>query len=168
MAWDAHLADFTVHPQSQFLGQSLQQLAWREHFGINIALIRRGEQIIYAPGRNEILYPYDKISIIGTDEQIQNIRPLLEQVTEEDAASNGNDIVLQKIIVDEHNRLKGLSILESGIREKTDGLIVGIERDEERILNPYSSEKLQWNDIIWIVGNRKKIQALSATPRKGG
>lgn len=166
-AWDAHLADFTISPQAEFIGQPLQQLAWRERFGVNIALIKRGERIIYAPGRNEILYPYDKISIIGTDEQIQDMRPLLEDTGKEETIIDGNEVVLQKIIINEYNRLKGLSILESGIREKTDGLIVGIEREGERILNPYSSEILQWNDIIWIVGNRKKIQALSSISRKG-
>jgi len=62
--------------------------------------------------------------------------------------------------VDEHTLLKGLTIRESGIREKTSGLVVGIERDGQRILNPESQTVLEWNDIVWIVGDRKKIQEL--------
>jgi len=63
-------------------------------------------------------------------------------------------------VVDEHTLLKGLTIRESGIREKTSGLVVGIERDGKRILNPDSHTVFEWNDIIWIVGDRRKIQEL--------
>ena len=70
------------------------------------------------------------------------------------------DIVLQKIVVDEYNRLKGLSIRDSGIRERTDGLVIGIERGNTRILNPESSTVFEWNDAVWIVGDRKKIHLL--------
>ena len=69
---------------------------------------------------------------------------------------------LETIIVDEHNRLKGKTIRESGIREETDGLVVGIERGGDRILNPSSQTILEWGDILWIVGNRRKIRKLSA------
>jgi CPA2 family monovalent cation:H+ antiporter-2 len=67
---------------------------------------------------------------------------------------------LQKIVVDEHTQLRGMSIRESGLREKTDGLVVGIERGGQRFLNPSSDATLEWDDIVWIVGNRKKIQDL--------
>ncbi|MEO6813500.1 MAG: TrkA C-terminal domain-containing protein, partial [Ginsengibacter sp.] len=70
------------------------------------------------------------------------------------------DIILQKIVVDEHNKLKGNTIRASQIRERTNGLVVGIERNKERILNPDSTTMFEWGDIVWIVGDRKKIQRL--------
>ncbi len=161
--WDAHLADFQIAPLAPFAGTTLQHLAWREHFGVNIALIKRGDKMIYAPGRDEVLYPYDRVSVIGTDQQIQEFRPVIESGKDSngDNGEQTNGVTLLKVIVDEHNKLKGHTIRSSGIREKTKGLIVGIEREGNRILNPDSSEILQWDDVIWIVGDRKKIQALS-------
>ncbi len=50
------------------------------------------------------------------------------------------------------------SIRESMIREKTHSIIVGIERDGERILNPNSNLILQSDDILWLAGNKKKIK----------
>ncbi|MEO9210358.1 MAG: TrkA C-terminal domain-containing protein [Ginsengibacter sp.] len=50
---------------------------------------------------------------------------------------------------------------ESSIRERTNGLVVGIERNKERILNPSSTINFEWGDIVWIVGDRKKIQQLN-------
>lgn len=168
--WDAHLADFTIDPSAPFIGTPLERLAWREKYGINIALIKRGERMIYAPGRNDVLYPYDRVSVIGTDEQVQEIRPIIESdiYTDQDDTDK-TDVALLKVIVDEHNKLKGMTIRSSAIREKTNGLIVGIERNGDRILNPDSSESLYWDDVIWIVGERKKIQSLNnSLPVKKG
>lgn len=40
-------------------------------------------------------------------------------------------------------------------------MVVGIERNGNRILNPESSLLLQPNDIIWVVGDKKKMIELS-------
>lgn len=159
--WDAHITEFKVHPLAPYINEPLMNLAWREHYGINIALIKRGEKLIYAPGRNELLFPYDKISVIGTDEQLAQFKPIVDSHEEIAPNDEENVVSLQKIFVDEHTKLKGLRIDESGIREKTNGLVVGIERSGARILNPGSSEIMEWEDIIWIVGDRRKILLLS-------
>ena len=39
-------------------------------------------------------------------------------------------------------------------------MIVGIERNGERILNPDSSMKFELNDTLWIVGDNKLVKAL--------
>lgn len=158
-SWDAHLADMEVSPHAVYIGQHLQELAWREKYGINIAYIRRGNKTIYAPKRNDRLLPYDHVGIIATDEQMENFQKIFNEVemTEmEDAEIN--DVVLSKMVVNEKNRLKGQSIRGSQIREKTNGLIVGIERAQQRILNPKSDLTFEWGDIIWIVGEREKLQ----------
>ena len=45
-------------------------------------------------------------------------------------------------------------------RAKTDGLVVGIERNGNRILNPESHLILENNDIIWVVGDKKRMNEL--------
>lgn len=160
--WDAHLADFTVNQNAPFVGQTLLKLGWRERFGINIAYIKRGERIIYAPNANERLFPLDELGIIGTDEQLKEFKPVMDtiEMPTNVETEDIDNVSLQKIVVDEHTLLKGKSIRESGIREKTSGLVVGIEREGRRILNPASDTVFEWNDIIWIVGDRRKIQEL--------
>jgi len=100
------------------------------------------------------------VGIIGTDEQFQVFRPVFdsEEVVPEE---NADHIKLGKILINHHSVKKGLTIRESGIRDKTDGLVIAIRRGNERILNPESSEVLQLDDIVWVVGNRKKIEKLN-------
>lgn len=161
--WDAHIVELEVEPQAAFIGKNLMSLSWREKFGINIVYIRRGERLIHAPGRNDMLLPFDKVGIIATDEQINAFKPLFdvaEAAEEQNAAFNIEDISLQKVVVNEHTKLKGVDIRNSGLRERTNGLVIGIERDDKRILNPDSTTVFEWGDVIWLVGDRKKIQKL--------
>lgn len=159
--WDAHILEMEVNPYAEYIGKTLLELAWREQYGINIVYIKRGDQLLNIPGRHARLLPFDKVGIIATDDQIQTFKPVFDAV--ESIAGEELDIgeiSLEKILVDEHTRLKGLTIRDSGLRERTNGLVVGIQREKERILNPDSSAVFEWGDIVWIVGERKKIMQL--------
>jgi len=155
--WDAHLAYFVVNPDVDWLGTDLQTLAWREKYGINIASIERGNRMIPTPQRTEKIYPFDKLAVIGTDLQLKEFKAVVEPSTVPSAAIE-EEMVLFKLIVDEHTHLKEQSIRNSGIREKTHGLVVGVERKGERILNPSSELVFEWDDVVWIVGERKRLK----------
>ena len=104
---------------------------------------------------------FDHVGIIATDDQLQLFKSVFnatEVILQDD--SEVGDISLQKILVDEHTKLKGTDIRSSSLRERTNGLVVGIERGKDRILNPDSATILEWGDIIWIVGDKKKVQQL--------
>ena len=143
------MIDLEVNPHAEYIGKTLAEIAWREQYGINLVYIKRGDKLIYAPGRNNRLLPFDHVGIIATDEQMQTFKPVFDATEDvEKTDQHMDDIILQKIVVDEHNQLKGLSIRSSNIRERTNGLVVGIERNKERILNPDSTEKFDWGDIV--------------------
>jgi CPA2 family monovalent cation:H+ antiporter-2 len=158
--WDAHLVYFTVKPEAEGIGKSLEILGWREQYGINVAAIERGSRLIPAPNRHEVIFPFDRIAVIGTDQQMQVFRKIVEPVDPIPVKSAEEEIKLMQLRVDEHNQFNGKTIRESRIREKTNGLVVGIERNGQRILNPDSFTVLAWNDIVWIVGERRLILAL--------
>lgn len=165
--WDAHIIQLEVPAQADYIGVPLSNLEWREHYGINLVYIKRGEHLIHPPNRNHILLPFDQVGILATDEQFNLFKPAFETITEPDESSIGiNEISLQKIVVNEHTQLKGMSIRDSGLREQTNGLIIGIERNEQRILNPESTMVFEWDDVVWIVGRRKSIQQL-IRPQQG-
>jgi CPA2 family monovalent cation:H+ antiporter-2 len=160
--WDAHIVELEVRPEAPYLGKTLAELAWRENFGINIVYIKRGEKLIHVPGRSTFLLPFDHVGIIASDEQIKVFKPVFDSKENGDApAVDIEEIVLKKVLVDEHTKLNGLNIRDSKLRERTNGLVIGIERNNERILNPDSSMAFEWGDIVWIVGERKKIKMLS-------
>ena len=164
--WSAHIINVTVGQEAPYLGRKLQELGWREQYGVNIAYIKRGRKLIHAPNRDDILMPFDQVGVIATDDQMQSFKEIFDAV--EDVTTNGvrlDDIELKKILVAEQSPLIGKSMKESQIREQTDGLVVGIERGDQRILNPESSLVFKKKDIIWIVGNKRKIQSIATAVR---
>ncbi|RKS02444.1 cation:proton antiporter [Flavobacterium sp. 102] len=155
--WDGHMADFNIAKESNLAGKTLEELKIREQFGINIASIRRGDVLINIPIRSERLFPGDEISIIGTDDQVKEFKIYLDK-NEIDVPEKveQTDIILQKLEL--KNRVCiGKTIRESQIREKTHGIIVGVERNGKRILNPESHLVLEDSDILWIAGEKKRI-----------
>jgi CPA2 family monovalent cation:H+ antiporter-2 len=131
----------------------------RENFGINIAVIRRGDIVINVPGRSEKLYPNDVLSVIGTDDQLKSFKEFLEESKRAlDGFSDSVEVSLHHFTITNFSSILGKSILESAIRERTKGLVVGIERKGERILNPESNVIFELDDTVWMVGGEKRMQ----------
>ncbi len=156
--WDGHMAYFTIAKASNIAGKLLRELQLRELFGINIAFIKRGEITINIPSRNERIFHGDEICIIGNDKQIEAFKLYLEQNEHEPAPEEQEaEIVMRQVRVRNHDFI-GKTIKESAIREKTHGLIVGLERGSKRIINPESHEMVAEDDVLWIVGELKLIE----------
>ncbi len=155
--WDGHMANFTINAESDLVGKTLEEIKIRENIGVNIAFIKRGGLHIYIPTKDEKLYPNDEISIIGTDLQVKQFSDYLETHKLENEKTDESEIALQQFELIEHSFI-GKTIKESKIREITQGLVVGVEHNGRRILNPESNLILSKNDIVWVVGDKKKIK----------
>jgi CPA2 family monovalent cation:H+ antiporter-2 len=160
--WDAHLSEYDIHPESDCVGKTLAQLHLRENFGIIIAMIQRGQRHIPAPSRDEMLMPHDRVSVIGTDEQLAEFENYLSTyyVPVGGEKPGTSTFILDQYLVTDRSPFIHRPIRECGIREKTSGLVVGIERAGRRILNPDSSLTIQNGDLLWIVGNSHKLREL--------
>ena len=160
LPWDTHLTELKVSPESEVVGKTLVELMIREKYGVNIALIERGRITIPTPGPKERLYPNDKLLLIGADDQLAAVKLLLEVDLPEinDNSFPDKEMTLQKVVVTTASPVFGLSIRNTGIREKAQALVVGIERGEDKILNPSSDFVFDNGDVIWIVGNNKRIK----------
>ncbi|WP_374164916.1 cation:proton antiporter [Arcticibacter sp. MXS-1] len=157
--WDTHLSELTVSAESPLAGKTLGQLAIRERNGVNIILIERGKLVISIPGQDDYLFPGDKLTVTGTDVQIEAFKQQVEVADRIDelVQAKKKDVELQQITVSSRSRLADCSLKDSRIRQLAEALIVAVERGGERIPNPDSSFKISSGDVVWIVGNRKKI-----------
>ncbi|GAB3825973.1 hypothetical protein GCM10028895_36220 [Pontibacter rugosus] len=162
--WNAHLTSFEISPDSVVVGKSLVELQVREKYGVNVAVIERGDHTILAPSRGERVFPDDKLYVFGSDEQLETFRQFIgtemPKTTEQDRK---DDVGLQKLLITADSVLLHKTIRQAGVREKAKGLIVGIEKNGERILNPVSETVFEEGDIVWIVGSQWRIKQLEAS-----
>lgn len=153
--WDAHLVSVCVHPNSTLVGKQLLGLQFRERHGLNIVAIKRGTKTIVAPKAADVLLPDDELLFLGTDDEIDSIRQILEKPPREEEEEENVDLStcrLRSIVVHPGSSLDGSSILASGIREQHGGMVVGIEREGKRIFNPKSTFVIKANDTLLVVG----------------
>lgn len=158
--WDASLATFTINPNSKYVGLTLLDSKIKETYNVTVALVERGESKHLAPDRGLILMPYDKLYLIGVDEQVHKLGIELETSAYKDGESTSESYRLRSVRVTMNSPFVNKTIRESSIREKTSGLIVGIERNGEHIISPDSSMEILVDDILWIVGDYDKINRL--------
>lgn len=165
--WDTHLSTIQLSAHCPFIGKTLLESRIREDFGVNIAAIERDDIKINVPDRFERLYPHDVISVIGTDEQLTKFREFVEQTrAEADILKAKDDMKLLHFEIRSSSELIGRSIKSSNIRELTKGLVVGVERTGNRILNPESNFVFKEGDVVWVVGNQKRIRVLAGDAKQ--
>ncbi|MDR2148001.1 MAG: cation:proton antiporter [Tannerella sp.] len=161
--WDAYLTDLQVPEKAEYWGQTLQQLDWRKKYGVNVVYIRRGDSVIYSPGPECRILPHDYLGIFSSEAQLEHFKPILNITQDiDDQYISEENIIVDRLVVDEHNHLNGVAIKDSGIRERTQAIVVGIERDDEKILSPLPTTVFQEHDIVWLVGEKKKLKLLKS------
>lgn len=162
---DLHLADFEVKQNSPSVGKSLKELNFRKLCNVNVVTIIRGEERINIPGGEERLYPFDKLIVVGADDDLEHFRIFLDERYKESCEQQNTEkteeVRMEQIIISEGSHLIGRSIIESGIRDKAACLVIGIERGNSSIKNPPPSTIFEEGDIVWIVGEHDKILQLS-------
>jgi len=157
--WDSHLTDYLITASSPFIGQTLNEIQLREKFGVNVAAIRRDDLIINVPGRHVRVYPNDILSLIGTDDQLHAFTDFMNaSVKDLTPVVPESDVALHQFAVSSNCVLVGKTIRNSSIRELTNGLVVGVERNGKRLLNPESNLEFQPGDTVWMVAEEEKLQ----------
>lgn len=165
LAKDLHMADFEVKPESPSVGKTLKELNFRQTCGISVVTIIRGEQRINIPGGGEQLFPYDKIVVVGSDKELDVFRVYIENRVKAYKAEldeqSSREVRMEQFIVEQDSVLRGHSILESGIRDKSACLVIGIERGTSSIMNPSPSTVFEEGDVVCVVGEQDKLLWLS-------
>lgn len=160
---DLHLADFEVKQNSPSMGKTLKELNFRQKCNVNIVTIIRGDRRINIPGGNERLYPFDKLIVVGADDELNHFRQYIEERYKESLNNRQEtkEVNMEQFFISEGSGLIGRTILESGIRDNSGCLVIGIERDAHSIKNPPPTTVFEQNDIVWIVGEHEKVVRLS-------
>jgi CPA2 family monovalent cation:H+ antiporter-2 len=159
--WDASMVQITVSSSNDSAGKSLKDLAIKNTYGALIVLVERGSQKILAPNQDFILYPYDKIYLVGTDDQLQLVKEKFESEPKQNSQFDTTLFGLGSIYVSPESDLKGKRIRDCNFKDSINGLVVGIERNGQRILNPAYNTFIQEEDLLWLVGDKSKISKIS-------
>jgi CPA2 family monovalent cation:H+ antiporter-2 len=163
-----HIEEFEISQSSPNIGYSLKELNFRQKTGVNVITIIRGSKKINIPDGNERLYPFDKLVVSGSDEEMQKLSQFLEdkkvQISQMEEEAQ-HHISLSQFVVEPGCPLIGKSIAETGIRERTECMIIGIDRSEKSIINITSNIVFEEDDVIWLAGEKDKLNSFEENIR---
>ncbi len=140
-----------VTQYSPLAGKTLADGQLHERYGANIVTIERAGQIIDLPGRDEILMPCDILTVIGTEEEVAKVRPVIE-VEPEILIHDHSDheLHMYRYHVDAHGPLCGVEVRYSALSRQR-AIVIAIERSGQKIVNPSRNEIFLAGDILWFV-----------------
>jgi CPA2 family monovalent cation:H+ antiporter-2 len=147
--WDNELVRVKVLPQFPFIGASLKESQLRPSFGINIVAIKRNVTTIWLPNADERILPSDELFILGEKDAIDNFRSFSKKIDKETISQDAPDV--ETIEIDAESELIDKPISSEYVRSRLQGLIVGLDRKGEHILNPSPSMTLQEGDKLYLI-----------------
>lgn len=158
---NVHISIFEIPEDSRWVGQQLKELHLRAKYGVNISGIIRGRKRLNIPDGNACIFPYDKVEAIGTDDQLKSFSlALSEEVYGEDIRMEDREMKLEQIVVTKNCPFVGKTLVESGIRDRYNCLLVGIDEGNENLATINPDRRFAVGDIIWLVGERAALREL--------
>ena len=158
---DIHIADFDVPSNSMWMGSTLKQLNLGKRYGVHVSSILRGGFRMNIPDGDYMLFPGDRLQVIGSDEQLGKFGHALENDTiKEDLTVENREMKLRQLIIGSNSPFIGKTLAESGIRSIYGCMVVGLEEGKENLSSVSPSRHFQEGDIIWVVGEESSLAEL--------
>ena len=123
---DMHMAYIEVGYNYPYVGERLVDSDLRRRYGVNVASIQRAGTTIAVPNGNMRLFPGDVVGVIGTDEQIEKLLPILEANPDSVIDSSVNDMKFTNIQLSETSPLIGQTSASAQIRGKYSARLVAM------------------------------------------
>lgn len=154
-----HIAELEVPTDSAWVGGKLNELGFSHSDGVMIAAIVRGEYRLNVPDGGAMIFPGDRIEVIGDDESLQAFaRRMNDEHLDLPLASSR--LQLRRIIVREGSSFIGVTLRESGIRSDYHCMVVGFEDAQGNIVPATADRTILRGDAMWIVGEDNDVRKL--------
>lgn len=156
-----HIGEFDVPEDTAWAGRSLCALQLRNTFGVMVSSILRGHQRINIPNGDNVVYPGDRIQVIGNDDQLAVFgKAVSGDVVEPDPEIEKREMRLRQMVIDGRSQFVGKTLRESGIRDEYNCMVVGLEEGKENLSVIDPSRRFVKGDIIWVVGEEDALRRL--------
>jgi len=158
---NCHLQKMTLSPDSPYSGQYIKETDFRDNYNVSVVSVERGKELFELPKSDFQLFPYDKITFVGHEDHLRLLLPRVElfddQLIQEHEES---EVDLYKVEVEPDSPIIGVSLMDSGLADKYDAMVIAIEREGHFILNPSARITFQPADLVWFVAQKEKAEFL--------
>lgn len=163
---DIHISEIEIPENSTWAGLCLADLRLSNRFGIHVSSILRGHRRINIPGGDDIVFPGDKLQVIGSDSQLAAAHAAVAgDIEPDDPDIEKREMRLSQIVIDNHSPFVGKTLPETGLRSEFNCMVVGREEGKENLSMIGPAYKFRLGDILWIVGEDEALRRLQDANR---
>lgn len=160
---DLHISEVVLPDDTLWGGNTLKDLHINQRFGVSVSSILRGNRRINIPTAMDTVFPGDRLSVIGTDEQLANLNAAIQDETfDEDYEIEKHEMKLERVVIDGQSKFLGKSLMESGIRSEYSCMVVGLESNEDSLTKVAPTYRFAKGDILWVVGEVRDLVRLKS------
>ena len=156
--WGIRVASCMLPDLAECQGRRISELDLRAQHGCLIAGIERQGVLIQRPGPEVVLYPRDKVLLIGTGEQVAAGKKILTAVSGRAHTAEFDDVRMDTLDVPAGSRADGRDLRTLALAQAHRVQIAGIRRGERRILNPGGHEVLMAGDELLVTGSPDEMR----------
>ena len=158
---NCHLQKMTLSPDSPYSGQIIKETDFRDNYNVSVVSVERGKQLYELPKSDFQLFPFDKITFVGHEDHLRLLLPRVELFDEQLIQEHEeSEVDLYKVEVRPNSPYVGVALMDSGLAENFETMIIAIERDGHFILNPSARITFQPADLVWFVAQKEKAEIL--------
>ena len=152
-----HLAYMTVGYDCPFVGEQLKNSGLRSRYGVSVSSIQRGNNMIMVPAADARVFPGDILGVIGSDEEIQTLLPVVEADNDTEAPPVVDNVRLTSVRLREDSPLVGKTVVTSQLREAYEALLVAVQRNDQYI-QPDTATVFSPGDVLWMVCDVNRVK----------
>jgi CPA2 family monovalent cation:H+ antiporter-2 len=157
--WNLHMIDCTLPDLADCQGRQIAELNLRARFGCSVVGIERQGFMISLPAPEAVLYPRDKVLLLGTVEQVTAGKKFLGAVSGlHGADSVFAEVRMETIELPGWSRAAGRTLEGLSPVQKHGVQVAGVHRGGLRILNPTAQETLRVGDEVLLLGTPVQIR----------
>ena len=165
--WNLHMVDCTLPDLADCQGKQIAELDLRARFGCSVVGIERQGFMIPLPPPEAVLYPRDKVLLMGTSEQVQAGKKFLAGVSGAPVTDSVfEEVRMEAMLLPPWSRACGHTLGELSPARNHGVQIAGVHRGGLRILNPSAAEMLRSGDEILVLGTPVQINEFKSWLRE--
>ena len=155
-----HLTEVELPEDSTWAGKRLAELGFGHNEGVMVAAVLRGTHRILIPDGHTMLFPSDRLDVIGDDESLAKFTQRMQREVRPAPHSDEDGLLLRRYLLREGSPLIGQRISQSGIRDKYHCMVVGFEDEAGGIIPAAAQHVLKRTDTLWLVGTDDHLRTL--------
>lgn len=160
LGWEINIQQFIIPENAACAGCSIADLQIRSRFGCTVVEIERQGHAIVTPEPATVIYPEDRLLLLGKPEQIDAMRAEFCRIRVAENSADFDEARLERVTVPACPHA-GSSFAELRIPFHTGVLVVGVDRNGHKIINPAGDERLMEGDELLVLGSPEQIRGFA-------